>query len=115
MTNIDSQTPLIVLLELYSPDNWMFFYDAAIILLGLEIGQNKESLYQGKQSELLKNRSDGKTLITILEEIYDNHSDFKGQIQNMFSHMLKKELIERANISDNIRNDMGLVDPQPQN
>jgi hypothetical protein len=29
--------------------------------------------------------------------------------------MLHRELIKRQNISDDIRNAMGLVDPQPQN
>ena len=33
----------------------------------------------------------------------------------MFTHMLEKLSIKRENISDDIRNAMGLVEPQPQN
>lgn len=111
--NVFQLTPLQLLLDLYSPDKWIFFYAAAMILL--EVDQDKVYLYEGKEYELLKKRNDGKTLINILEEIYSNHTHFQEKIKKIFTHMLEKLSIKRENISDDIRNAMGLVEPQPQN
>ena len=43
------------------------------------------------------------------------HTHFQGEIKKIFTHMLEKLSIKRENISDDIRNAMGLVEPQPQN